>query len=238
MKVAPIRGVYARATLKNNMALKGSGVAQEYEIIDEYDGGLGWIAYPEERMRRASHAIEDDGAVYLIDPVNIPDLNDIVARYGEVAGVVVLLGRHSRDSEAIAREFEVPIHVPAWVDYTPPEDIDIHRHEHTLADTDFELIETVNWPGWREASLFDGETLIVPEAIGTASFFRSGGEPLGVQAVLRLTPPRALRGLTPKRILVGHGAGIHEDAPAILQRALESSRRNAPGAWLNALTGG
>lgn len=219
------------------MALKGSGVPQEYEIIDEYDGGLGWIAFPDERMRRASHAIAADGEVYLIDPLNIPDLEEVVAPYGEITGVVVLLDRHSRDSEAIAREFDVPIHVPAWLEYSPPADIAIHRHEDRLADTSFEFIETVNWPGWREASLFDGETLIVPESVGTASFFRSGSEPLGVQAVLRLTPPRALRGLTPERILVGHGTGIHEDATAILQRALESSRRKAPGAWLNALTG-
>jgi hypothetical protein len=219
------------------MTLKGSGVPQEYELIDEYDGGVGWIAYPEERMRRASHAMAVDGEVYLIDPLQIPDLEGVVASYGDIAGVVVLLGRHSRDSESIAREFDVPIHVPAWVDYSPPEDITLERHEQRLAGSDFELIETVNWPGWREASLFDGETLVVPESVGTASFFRSGAEPLGVQAVLRMTPPGALRGLTPKRILVGHGSGIHEDATATLERALDSSRRNAPGAWLNALTG-
>lgn len=220
------------------MPLKGNGAREDYALIDEYDRGVGWIAHPAERMQRASHAIEANGEVYLVDPLTILDLQDLTDSYGDVAGVVVLLGRHSRDAEAIARAFDVPIHVPAWVDYTPPDDIGTQRHKHTLADTDFELIETVNWPGWREASLFDGETLIVPESVGTASFFRSGAEPLGVQAVMRLTPPSALRGLRPNRILVGHGGGIHEDATATLQQALDSSRRNAPGAWLRALTGG
>jgi hypothetical protein len=215
---------------------KQTGPATDYEVIDHFEEGIGWIAHPEEGMRRASHALAVDGDVYLIDPVSIPDLTEVVESLGTVAGVVLLLDRHARDATSIARQFEVPIHLPARVDIDP--DIEIRRHDRRFADTGYEIIETVDWPGWREASLFDGETLVVPEAVGTAPFFTVGEEPLGVQPVLRLTPPSALRGLEPQRILVGHGAGVHENAAHALDRALSTARRYALHAGWNLLTGG
>jgi hypothetical protein len=232
------RVAYARGHPVSAVPLKGSGSASEYQEIDRYDGGVGWIAYPDERMERATHALADGDDVYLVDPLAIPDVEEVVEPYGEIAGIVVLLGRHSRDAVDLADRFDVPIHLPAWVDIDPESPVDIRRHDRTLGETGFDIIETVNWPGWREASLFDGETLVVPEAVGTGEFYLADEEELGVHAVLRMTPPKALRGVAPDRILVGHGAGIHENAAEHLRRALEESRRNAPGAWLNALSGG
>jgi hypothetical protein len=57
---------------------------------------------------------------------------------------------------------------------------------------------------------------------------RAGDESLGVHPALRLTPPRRLRRFSPERLLVGHGAGVHEDASAVLEDALSGARARAP----------
>ena len=49
--------------------------------------------------------------------------------------------------------------------------------------------------------------------------------------MLRLTPPRRLLDFEPEHLLVGHGAGVHEDAPAALRYAIEGSRSRI-GSWL------
>ncbi len=47
--------------------------------------------------------------------------------------------------------------------------------------------------------------------------------------MLRLNPPRrALRGVAPERVLVGHGAGVMDDATRVLEAALSRSRKRAP----------
>ena len=47
----------------------------------------------------------------------------------------------------------------------------------------------------------------------------------------RLMPPRdALGGLSPKRVLSGHGPGVSEDADAALGEAIDESRRRFPRA--------
>jgi hypothetical protein len=47
--------------------------------------------------------------------------------------------------------------------------------------------------------------------------------------MVRLFPPtRALGGLSPARILVGHGEGVFDDAPEALSDALNGSRKRAP----------
>ncbi|MEW6583176.1 MAG: hypothetical protein AB1416_10495 [Actinomycetota bacterium] len=103
----------------------------------------------------------------------------------------------------------------------------------------FRVIPVVRRPGWHEVALWEPERgiLVVADAVGTASYFRAPGEPLGVHPFLRLTPPRALRGLAPHHLLVGHGPGIHgPDAPAALAEALATARRRAPR-WLAGLPG-
>jgi glyoxylase-like metal-dependent hydrolase (beta-lactamase superfamily II) len=72
--------------------------------------------------------------------------------------------------------------------------------------------------------------LLVGDALGTIPFFRAGAEPAGLHPVLRLRPPRSLRGLEPEHLLVGHGEGIHHDPPA-LESALRTGRRQIPR-WL------
>ena len=216
--------------------------------IDRYDGGVGWIAYPDETMERASHAFAveneetDRDDVWVVDPVDAPGVDDLLDELGTVAGVVVGLDRHVRDSGELAARHDAPVYVPEWMTGVAEElgpDVEVERFGSRLADTGFEAvrIRDSSLPPWQEVGLFDGETLIVPESLGNASYFRGDRERLGVHPMLRLTPPTAaLSGLDPERVLVGHGVGVHERAAVALEDALSDSRRKAPGLYAKTLT--
>ena len=113
--------------------MKGSGEASLREI-DRYDGGVGWIAYPDEDMQRASHAVVgENGGVWVVDPVDAAGLDELLAEYGEVAGVVVLLDRHKRDAAAIATRHDVSVYVPDFMDAVAQElDAPVERGDWCL----------------------------------------------------------------------------------------------------------
>ena len=101
----------------------------------------------------------------------------------------------------------------------------------------FEVLRSVSLPLWREAALWwpDRRTLVVADALGTASYFLAPGERLGVHPLLRLIPPRSLGRLEPEHVLCGHGAGVHgADAGDLLREAIRSSRRRIPS-WVGGL---
>jgi hypothetical protein len=207
------------------MPMKSSGTGS-LTVVDRFDDGVGWIAYPEETMRRTAHAVESDGDLWILDPVDAEGLDGLLAEYADPAGVVVLLDRHKRDSAAIATRYDVPVYVPEWMSGVSDEiDAPIERFGDRLAG--FEAIRLVDNPLWQEAVLFDGETLVVPEALGTAEHFRAPGESLGVHPMLRPFPPKRLRGYDPDRLLVGHGEGRFEDVGPVLRRAIDRARRTA-----------
>jgi len=216
------------------MPTKGSG-STELREIDRFDGGVGWIAYPEEDMQRASHAlVGDDGGLWVIDPVDADDLDELLGEFGEVSGVVLLLERHKRDAGEIARRHDVPVYVPHFLDVTGGDvSAPVETFRLDLADSGFGVYE-LDHRIWSEGILYeeDDGTLVVPEAVGTASFFRVGDERLGVHPALRLTPPRRLTRFDPERVLVGHGEGVHEDTTAAIQEAISGSRRRAPRAFI------
>lgn len=211
--------------------MKNSGPATDWKEVDRYDGGVGWIAHPEEAMQRASHALAVDGDVWVVDPVDAEGIDDLFAEYGDVAGVVVLLDRHIRDAAAIATRHEVSVWVPEFIDGVAGDiDAPVERFRHDLGDSGFVAHQLVDNRLWQEALLYNSETgvLVVPEAVGTTSYFLTPGESLGVHPMLRMTPPAHLTRLEPERILVGHGPGIHENAPRTLERAIDGSRRRTP----------
>ena len=225
------------------MPMKG-GDSDGYREIDRWNGGVGWIAYPEETMQRASHAVVgDDGGVWVVDPVDAPGVDDLLAAFGDVVGVVVGLDRHKRDADILARRFDVPVYVPGWMSGVAGDlDAPVKRFGGELAGSGFETvrIRDTSVPPWQEAGLFhpDDGTLIVPEAVGTAAYFRAPGEVLGVHPMLRPVPPRrALSRFAPERVLVGHGAGVDDDAAAALRAALDNARSNLLGAYGQALRG-
>jgi len=221
------------------MTLKGG--TTNLREIDRWDGGVGWIAYPDERMQRASHALVHDGDVWVVDPVDAPGVDDLLADLGDVVGVVVALDRHKRDAAEIARRHDVPVYVPAWMTGVAPKiNAPVERFADHLADTGYTAIRIrdATFPPWQEVGFYneaDG-TLLVPESVGTADYFVTGDERLGVHPMLRLTPPRhALRDLFPERILVGHGEGVFDDATRALSDALEMSRQRTPALYAKTL---
>ncbi|MCD2205018.1 hypothetical protein [Halobacterium sp. KA-6] len=215
------------------MPMKATGRATDFAEIDRFDDGVGWIAHPDEEMQRASHALAVDGDVWVVDPVDADGIDDRFAEFGEVRGVVVLMDRHGRDAAAIAQRHSVPIYVPSFAD--PGIDAGTQPVTGELPGTNFEVVRTVDWPGWDEAALYDGETLVVGDVLGTAQYFTTGDERIGVHPMLRVKPPRTLEQFEPERILVGHGEGVLEAASSALEYALDGARRRAPKAWLDAV---
>ncbi|QCC50541.1 hypothetical protein [Halapricum salinum] len=213
------------------MPMKGSGEASLREI-DRYDGGVGWIAYPDEDMQRASHAVVgENGGVWVVDPVDAAGLDELLAEYGEVAGVVVLLDRHKRDAAAIATRHDVSVYVPDFMDAVAQElDAPVERVYTDLGESGFGVHELIDNAFWKEAIMYGehDDTLLVPEALGTAEYFLVGEERIGVHPALRLKPPKRLRRFDPERVLVGHGAGIHEDAGEAIRTAFSGARRRTP----------
>ena len=184
-----------------------------WSLVDEWEHGFGWAQ--DELMQRASHALETDGRVWLIDPVDDAELEERVRALGEPAGVLQLLDRHNRGCEAWAGRLGVP-HLRAWRDDVP-----------------FTVLPLRDNRWWREAAVWDvpSRTLVVAEALGTAAYYCAPGDRIGVHPVVRPFPPRSLVGLQPSRILFGHGAGLHGDGtPVALTEAVRTARRRLPAA--------
>lgn len=190
-------------------------------FCDELPFGFGWIASQPGFMQRASHALADGGRVWLLDPVDVDGLDERVSRLGVPAGVIRLLDRHGRDGAALAGRHGVPLHAAT---------------SGSVPGSPFQVLRVVDVPGWREAALWWPErlTLVVADALGTASYFLGPGERLAVHPLLRLLPPRSLARLAPEHVLCGHGEGVHDDATAALRHALGTSRRGIPR-WLLSL---
>jgi hypothetical protein len=179
----------------------------------------------DESMERSSHALNDGGQVWLVDPVDDSVAIQRAQTLGAIAGVIQLLDRHGRDCAMLARRFDVQLFVNAG----------------EIPDAPFEVVPVVGARKWKETALWweERQALVVSEAIGTNKGF-TGGHSAGVHLMLRLKPPkRALGDYEPQHLLVGHGAPIHgAGAASALQGALERSRRNLPRAFVGAFRNG
>lgn len=190
---------------------------------DEWEHGAGWIENG--FLERCSHALVA-GGVWVVDPVDGDGVEARIRALGEPAGVVQTLDRHGRDCAELARRLAVPhLAVPR----EPP------------PGAPFRVLPVLRAPGWREVALWwpSLRTLVVGDALGTATYFRAPGERLAVHPLLRLLPPRRLRRLEPEHVLCGHGEGLHgAQSSAELARALATARRRLPQAWLSAFRRG
>ena len=216
------------------MPAKATTEPTDPTVVDLWDGGVGWIAHPEETMERASHALSTDEGVWLVDPLCAPGVADLLGDLGEVAGVIVLSNYHLRDADVFAERHDVPVTLPAPM--TGLEDrlaAPVDRLAVGATIGEYELFTVAHSTWWQEYGLDDGGTLVVGESVGTAGYLRAGDEALGVMLLRRLTPPReALAGRDPDRVLAGHGRGLHEDAGDALEEALRTARRRFPRALL------
>lgn len=188
-------------------------------FCDELDFGFGWID-DTDRVERTSHALVDDGSVWLLDPIDWTDAIERAQQSGAVRGVLQLLDRHDRDGAAVAGRLQVPLHrVP----------------RHHIDDAPFEFLNAIRTRWWDEVALWwpQQRTLAAADVVGTIGYFHAPREPLGVHPFLRLRPPRALRRVFPEHVLCGHGEGVHEHAAEALHEALRTARRRLPAALLN-----
>jgi hypothetical protein len=165
---------------------------------------------------RTAHALTSDGRVWLVDPFEDEAALVAAMELGALAGVLQLLDRHSRDSEALSQRFGVPLlrlPRPGQVSGTP-----------------FDSVPVISRRVWTEVALWWAaqSTLVVAEAVGTAPAFALGRR-VGVHPVLRLTPPRAqLAGYPADRLLVGHGEPLESGARQAIDEALDHSRSDLP----------
>jgi len=189
------------------------------KFCDEFDGGFGWIV--DEFMGRCSHALVEDGRVWVIDPVDGDGLEERIRAAGSPAGVLQLLDRHNRDCAAFAARLGVRHHIVPQGSLGP-----------------FACIAVRNSRSWNEVALWwpDRRVLVCADVLGTAPYYRAGNERLAVHPLLRVRPPsRQLGALQPDVILCGHGEGVLEHADTALREALSTSRRRIPGQVANAL---
>ena len=225
----------------------------EYRLVDEFDGGFGWLAHPDEDGLRASHAVvgtgasasgsesdtntgagAGDGDVWLFDPLEAPGIDDEIDSLGEVAGVVVCSAYHARDADAFAGRYDVPVYVPEWLSRVPDRvDAPLEYVDGELGASGFSIRGVRPLPAWREAIAYrrSDATLYVPDLLGTAPPYLAGDERLAVYLLCRLRPPTAVfEGIAPERILLGHGPGVFDDATGALAEALGTARSGFPRA--------
>lgn len=212
----------------------------EAEIIDQWDGGFGWIAHPDEDGRRASHALRANDGVWIFDPLEAPEVYQRIAELGTVKGVVLLSSFHCRDTNQFADRYDVPVYLPSWMNRPTDEiEVPIKRYEAPpgewteLAESGVSVrtIDSSFW--WRETIAYhhtDG-TLRVPDLLSPIPEFRMGDEQIGCYLFHRLSPPRnAFSDIDPDRILFGHGEGISEDCKETLDTTLTNARGYLPHA--------
>lgn len=203
-------------------------------ITAEWDGGVSWIAHPEEGGKRGSHAIQTTDGVWLVDPIDAPNVDDHIRSLGTVTGVAVCSQYHARDAARFAHRYDVAVYAPEWMGRLERRiAAPIERYALT-PDPEVRCLPCRPFPGWAEVFWYHEPTatLVVPDSLGTVDAFRIGDERLGLELFRRLQPPVQLTGLEPDRILVGHGAPVTEDAPEALRTALSGTRRSFPTALL------
>lgn len=217
------------------MPAKVTDRATDYEEIDRWSDGVGWIAHPEETMERASHALATPEGTWLVDPIDAAGVDDLVDEFDDVVGIAVLSNHHTRDAAVFADRYDVPVTLPASMTGVAGDlDAPIERQAVGTEIGGYELLEVArSGEAWQEYALYDGETLVTSESVGGAAYMRVGDERLGVMLLRRATPPRdAFADLSPERVVAGHGPGVHEDATEALQETVDNARRRFPKALL------
>ena len=78
--------------------------------------GVSWLADAGEMMQRACHVVRlgaSGGKVWIVDPVDVPGLDERIAAVAAgdgIAGVLQLLDRHERDCAKLAERHDAPLH--------------------------------------------------------------------------------------------------------------------------------
>lgn len=209
---------------------------RELSIVDKWEQGFGWQVAPHEDAKRTSHAISTSEGVWVLDPLDAPNLDEKLSEIGSVTGVAVCADYHARDASTVAARHDVPVHVPDWCRRIDSRlsGVPVVRESQSLGETGLQLHD-VDPIAWNEAAVHHPsmDFLYVPDILGTGPSAVVGSERLGVRLTDRLLPPQeAFDGLTPNLIRCGHGDGIDDTATTALRDALQGARRRFPRALL------
>lgn len=209
---------------------------RELSIVDEWERGFGWQVAPHEDALRTSHAISTSEGVWILDPLDVPNLDAALSDLGSVDGVAVCSDYHARDASVVAARHDVPVHVPEWCHRLESRlsAVPVVRERDTFGRTSLQL-QDVDPVAWNEAAVYHPPSgfLYIPDILGAGPSAVVGDEGLGVMLTDRLRPPReALADISPALIRCGHGEGIDEAATATLRKALDGARRRFPRALL------
>lgn len=201
-------------------------------VIDSTADSVSWKREPSGLMACVSHAVrDDDGKVWVFDPVDGVELDELVTNLGEVAGVIVLLDRHVRNAPEIAARLGVPLYFPVGKQRQKLPSGTI-RYDTHIEGCPFEFIVVRQHDrSWleRAAVLPSRGLLIIAEAVGTVDYYKGGGDlTLAMHPVMRAFPPRVLQGLEPRRLLVGHGMPVEGNPAEALEEAFADARRGIP----------
>lgn len=213
---------------------------ESIEVAYRFEAGFSWRRAGSGLLECRAHALrDDDGGVWLVDPLDGAGLDDeLEALGGEVVGVLVLLDRHLRAAEQVAARYGARLVVPPgrWRrGHSAPDGAEELAERldgcpfrfHPLVERHAQWLEWCLW--WPERRL-----LVVPEAVGSASWYRSRSrEPLAVHPILRVVaPPRALVELQldpqPELLLVGHGDPVPGPVGDTVELAVSEARRELP----------
>jgi hypothetical protein len=203
------------------------------QVTAEFDDCVGWIAHPDEDGQRASYALRTGEGVWLVDPLDAPNVDDIVDPLGDIVGVAVLSSWHARDAAVLARRHDVAVHAPDWMGRLDDRvDAPVERYAVGPGEAGFRTLSCRPFPGWDEAFMYHvpTATLVVPDSLGTTDLHLVGEERLGLAWFRRLQPPGQLLGLDPDRILVGHGEPVTERPAEALSEAIDGARGTIPEA--------
>ena len=190
--------------------------------VDEKRGGFGWIE--DARSARTSHALLVGGRVWLIDPFDVPGLEDRVRALGPPGGVLQLLDRHNGATARSGRR-GLASSIPRL------------GGARCGAVRGAPVRCATGW--WREVALWEpgARTLVCADALGTLLVLsRAAASRSALHPFVRLAPPRPLLRVEPERVLVGHGAGLDDAAPRRGAEAIATARRRLPRAWLAAVS--
>jgi hypothetical protein len=196
-------------------------------------------------MRQSSTALAVDGKVWLFDPLRMEGLEREIGALGEAAGIVSTIGWHDRDVDWFASLYGVPVYMARWL-RNKLFNARAERVDGTVPGTPFRLIDTSMRGAlsfWSESAVWWPEEalLVTGDCLGTASYFHLPEERLGVHPVVRLSPPRVLATLQPRRIFCGHGESTGDAGPgasALLDRALRTATVDRRKMWRYAITKG
>ncbi len=186
-------------------------------------GSFAWLSGDGDPMSRCSCALAVDGGCLVVDPVDLPGLDEALAPLGPLLGVVTLLDRHQRDAAVVAARHSVARLLPVALGGAG---VNVDGVQERAV---------IDRSGWHEALLWlpDRRLLVCVETLATAGFFLARArDRLGMHPFARPFPPRkAFAGLDPAVIVVGHGPPLRDGAADVLGRTLRSARRLLPRHW-------